>query len=442
MPSPKSSSFARLVENGFHAFGWDPAHRPDGQRRKADVVNLGFVVNVIESRHEREETLRVAWSFAERAMAVSAMLLVKADVSGQRPHGDGFLTSRSTFQKYYTQEELLSWVGETLSERAVSLAPGIVGVFRDKNLEQEAAYARRSRAAMLTEKYSVPRRERAAAVPRPELVEVIAPILHDIWQAALELGRVPAQEELDRSVLDALARCRVSFRRAMQLLEGIHDFSALEAIARARFDDLVVFGALSLFPGAPRYSSLSPRIQRDIRHFFGGHGTFVAKAAEALDRLRDRSELIRAFEGSVAIGAATYQNGTLSFAMRHESALDVVIRIMIGCADIVSPGFALCDAIDIGPSTTKLKGYFCQDFDVPLPRLVTTLKVDLARQSSRTLRIDDGVLYCRSRFLSSDDEDAVKQRSIDDRLVAAGIVDENCHGPTGKTLSKLLSKPK
>ncbi len=48
----------RLEQAGIRAFGWDPAHRPDGPRREADVVNLGYVVNVIENSEERAQTLR------------------------------------------------------------------------------------------------------------------------------------------------------------------------------------------------------------------------------------------------------------------------------------------------------------------------------------------------------------------------------------------------
>ena len=38
----------RLNTLGFRTSGWDPTHAPDAPRREADVVNLGYVVNVIE----------------------------------------------------------------------------------------------------------------------------------------------------------------------------------------------------------------------------------------------------------------------------------------------------------------------------------------------------------------------------------------------------------
>jgi hypothetical protein len=41
-----------------------PVYAPNGARREADVVNLGYVVNVMEDPSERREVLRRAWSLA------------------------------------------------------------------------------------------------------------------------------------------------------------------------------------------------------------------------------------------------------------------------------------------------------------------------------------------------------------------------------------------
>jgi hypothetical protein len=49
---------------GYQAEGWDPVHRPEVGKRDADVVNLGYVVNVIEDPGEIElacEGLELGW---------------------------------------------------------------------------------------------------------------------------------------------------------------------------------------------------------------------------------------------------------------------------------------------------------------------------------------------------------------------------------------------
>ena len=57
----KGDDIRHLRTLGYTVDGWDPTHRPQAERRPADVVNLGYVLNVIERPSERAETLRTAW---------------------------------------------------------------------------------------------------------------------------------------------------------------------------------------------------------------------------------------------------------------------------------------------------------------------------------------------------------------------------------------------
>jgi len=36
-----------LRKQGYDAIGWDPFHAPENQKRSADIVNLGYVINEI-----------------------------------------------------------------------------------------------------------------------------------------------------------------------------------------------------------------------------------------------------------------------------------------------------------------------------------------------------------------------------------------------------------
>src|SRR4051812_30539823 len=62
----RGSDVSRLKELGISCLGWDPEHAADVALTPADVVNLGYVANVIESQSERREALVRAWSFAQR----------------------------------------------------------------------------------------------------------------------------------------------------------------------------------------------------------------------------------------------------------------------------------------------------------------------------------------------------------------------------------------
>ena len=102
-----------LAENGLEAAGWDPFYAPDRPIGSADIVNLGFVINVIEDPDERLTALTRAWSLAERLLVVSVMLANQNAVQGER-FRDGVLTRRGTFQKYFTQAEIRGYLTAAL----------------------------------------------------------------------------------------------------------------------------------------------------------------------------------------------------------------------------------------------------------------------------------------------------------------------------------------
>ena len=65
--------------------------RPRSRRTasEADVVNLGYVVNVIEDQAERAEALRAAWALARSVLIVSARLAWDPDADAGTPYRDG-----------------------------------------------------------------------------------------------------------------------------------------------------------------------------------------------------------------------------------------------------------------------------------------------------------------------------------------------------------------
>lgn len=51
---------------GLSSAGWDPHFRPEVPHASADVVNLGYVINVIEDTGERREALLNAWTWPKK----------------------------------------------------------------------------------------------------------------------------------------------------------------------------------------------------------------------------------------------------------------------------------------------------------------------------------------------------------------------------------------
>ena len=97
---------ALLTSEGFACAGWDPAYHPDAPRDSAEVVNLGYVINVVEDPAERAATLKQAWDLARRLLVVSAQVLRSGRSKSPVEFGDGVQTGRGT---YITRSQTPVW---------------------------------------------------------------------------------------------------------------------------------------------------------------------------------------------------------------------------------------------------------------------------------------------------------------------------------------------
>ena len=312
----KGGDVRRLVDTGFDCVGWDPAHRPEGARRRSDVVNIGYVVNVIEDPAERAATLRSAWDFAQRVLVVAARL--KEESKGLRCDAfeDGGITQAGTFQKFYDQSELREWINQVLNANSVAASPGVFYVFRD-NGEREAFLARR-----FHRRLAAPRLRRSDV-----LFEQHRSLLDPLMAFVADRGRLPAGGELNeaRAIEDALGSLRSAYRVILRVTgEDQWDQVRLE-----RSEDLLVYLALARFDKRPRMSALPREMQLDVRAFFSNYSKACDEADELLFALGE-PELLQA-----AMTGASVGKGTPNGLYVHTSALGqlpTLLRMLEGCA--------------------------------------------------------------------------------------------------------------
>lgn len=232
-----------LRSTGVHCIGWDPVHRPEGQLVSADVVNLGYVVNVIEDGTERQQTLRRAWELATNLLVVSGRLEhERRTLRSTGTYEDGVVTSRGTFQKFYDQHELRQWIEGCLGEPAIPAAPGIFYVFR--SAEQREEYVAR----LFRRRTSAPQLRKSEAFYQ-ENVEAFTPLL-DFMS---ERGRPPNDAEIELS--DLIERAG-TLKRAISVLTRVFGQDHWAAAAAERKTDLLVYLALAKFGTRPRSSVL------------------------------------------------------------------------------------------------------------------------------------------------------------------------------------------
>src|SRR5208283_5066635 len=94
-------------------------------------------LNVIEDQGERAATLCQAWGLCRQLLAVSAQVLVAGRGKEPVEFGDGVLTNRGTFQKFFEQAELKAYLEEQLQTEAIPAGIGTFFLFKDETRRQQ-----------------------------------------------------------------------------------------------------------------------------------------------------------------------------------------------------------------------------------------------------------------------------------------------------------------
>jgi DNA phosphorothioation-associated putative methyltransferase len=406
-----------LVEAGISAAGWDPHFRPNEEKRAADLVNLGFVINVIENPEERLDVLREAWSLCRKMMTVAVMVEGHYPVHGLTPFGDGFLTSRGTFQRFYSPHELRSLVREALETEPVAVAPGIVFVFRDAEAEQEFLFRRRTR--------HVPSEIQFAPSPRPQvqrpaepLLERLSPVLGQLWTKAVELGREPEAAEAPE-IRESLARSNVSISRAMAWCRAKFDEAQLEIGARKRKANLLVHFALGAFSGSRAFNTLPPTLRRDVRHFFGSFGSVQTEARHLLFSLGSEGALEEACVSAAADSLVhALGEGKYHFDARQLEDLPAALRIFVGCAAVLVGDGEDANVVAINVPKRSVVFYFSPDFDAPLTLFDRVTTVHLRDQHVRDRKLSDGerLIFLHGSLYETDAKQRQRRSALEARL--------------------------
>ncbi|MBX9596016.1 MAG: DNA phosphorothioation-associated putative methyltransferase [Roseomonas sp.] len=433
-----------LKASGISAAGWDPHFASGGPIEAADIVNLGFVLNVIEDQDERAATLRRAFSLTRRTLCVAVMQPGDGRDTAGRSFADGVVTRRATFQRYFEQTELCDYVSAVLGREPVSVGPGIVFVFASDEHEQ-SFLARRRRGALLPSRlYAdedlLPVR---AAAKRASLYERHRELLDAFWATVLELGRMPESADFGR--WDELAAAFKTTRRAFDALDVLGKAASLADAAKRRSDDLLVHLALNLFDRRRSSVSLPPAILRDIRGFFGSHKSAMDRAKAALFESGSGDWIAASTEEASAagLGARASKDGDYTF---HASLVDeqpVPIRILIGCAEQLEPLPSDADLLKIHGSGTRVSYLRFDGFDArPIPLLANRVVVDLRRRRVDEMGAEAAggrrTLVGKARLMPPAAPGRERQARFDQALQRRGVFAEAGLGPPANLLAKRL----
>ena len=408
----------RLRALGYEAHGWDPGHRPTAEIRPADVVNLGYVVNVIEDPAERANALRTAWALAGKALVVAARPDWEARTVAGKRHGDGILTTRGTFQKFFTQEALRTWIKSELQADCVAAAPGIFYVFRDESHAQSLLASRT--------------RRRSAPVRRPKVRQALydahREVMDEIHGFVADRGRLPDIWELNGNA-DRLTTASLSVKQAAAILRQVigaeewdHD---LEAARDRAQQDLLVYLALAAFTKRPKASHLARDIALDIKALFGSYSAACDRADQLLHSLADQGAV------NAACGQSKVGKLTPEALYVHQSAsqqLSPLLRVYEGCARVLTGNVADSNIMKLSRTGTKVSYLSYPAFDRdPHPALATSLRADLRRLDVKYMDFREStnppVLHRKETFVADDYPQREKFARLTRQEERAGLLD-------------------
>ena len=351
-----------IAELGYPSAGWDPFYRPNGEMQPADVVNLGYIINVIEDIVERREALIKAWELTQKVLIVSAQVLVDDRRRGLIAYGDGIVTNRNTFQKYYEQEELKLYIEQVLEVEAIPAGLGIYVVFRNQT------DAESFRAFRLYSSLSTPTiREQVRNFE--DYRELLTPLM-DFYTRR---GRLPVKGEL-KSEAAIKAEFR-SYSKAFKLIQQATNVDEWDAITDKRREDLLVYLALTKFSGRPSIRKLAPELKADVKALFGSYKQACTIADLLLLHVGDMDKIASLCQES-QIGKQL--NGAIAVHISALEKLPPLLRLYEGCASRNFYRLENANIVKLYYNKPKITYLVYPEFDtLAHPPLQATMEVDL-----------------------------------------------------------------
>lgn len=377
----RGDDLRELEAHGLDALGWDPNFRPDIDKVNSDIVNIGFVINVIEDKDERLDALLGSWELTQKLLVVSAMLANESYIAQFQPYKDGVITSRNTFQKYYSQNELKEFIETTLDENAIAISPGIFYVFRDKGLEQQFQQNRHKRHYQW--------RHLTAPEPVSEsqarlLFTQHQTLFEAFWKCCLDLGRLPAEDEFSQH--QQLTSVCGSPKKALRLVSKWYNQNELEQAAAMRKEDLLVYFALAQFQKHKGYAQQPDSLKLDIKAFFGIYSTSFTQAKELLFSIANQQAIADAClqlhqQVPSKLELENDIPHSLTFHKTYMAQLNPLLRVYTGAALQLYGDLDDIDLIKIHFHSGKLTLLGYDDFSKATPLLAERVKIKMAEQS-------------------------------------------------------------
>jgi DNA phosphorothioation-associated putative methyltransferase len=283
---------------------------------------------------------------------------------GVMGYQDGIITRRNTFQKYFEQEELKSYIDQVLQVDAIPVGLGVYVIFREAE-QAQAFQASRFHRRVKTPSIRLP-------VKRFEDYEQILRPLMDFYT---QRGRLPKKGELAEEL--EIRNIFGNFQRAFQVVLQVTQALEWDEIREQRLQELLLYLALARFGQRPTMRQLSPALREDIRALLGSYEAACILADRMLYGLRDFSQLIE-----VCRGCSLGKKFKSSFVVHldYVECLPTLLRLYEGCASRTVGRLEGANVVKFSLQEAKISYLVYGDFNrIAHPLLLERMDVYVSR---------------------------------------------------------------
>lgn len=341
---------AILAENGFTAAGFDPVYQPKNELIPSDIVNLGYVLNVIEDEVERTHVLKEAATLAQHALSVAVL----HESASNRPSGDdyrdGVLTKRRTFQRLFRNQELVDLVRETTGLAVATVGPGLVFAFKRSGDRAEYMVNRiRGTAHKL-------RRSPQSASSHDKRIFALKTDARKKWEDYLNFvthrGRPPQPHE--NSLLGVAAARGISSQALLDAAAVELGADQVERLRNWNRNNLLVFLAGTIVDGGMRMSELSPHLKADVKYHYG---SFARAKATAMGLLKEAGSLDSRREAAKSENAGKLSDDGFYVRSGRVNELKPVLRAYVQLGTLFFGDYNDAEVVKLHLRSNKLTFY-------------------------------------------------------------------------------------
>ena len=357
------------------------------------------------------------------------MLAGSAKLEQFTRYKDGVITKWNTFQKYFSQAEIRSYIDQVLKSKAVALGQGIFAIFKDKSLE-EGFYLNRQ--YQNNSEYNNPIWQQLTTRPPPKntsakvqaksIYEKHHDLFNDFWQQCLELGRIPANDEFE--CCDDIRRVIGSHKKAFEIMANTMEIESFDQAQKQRRSHVLVYFALSLFEKRKAKSHMPARLQRDIKALFESYSQVVELAQSLLFSVGSPENINEACSKAFQMfnSGKLINNKSFTFNRDLLNQMPAVIRVYVGCAIQLYGDIDDIDMIKVHIRSRKVTLLKYDDFNKKaLPLLTERTKIRLLDLDIDFFFYGEDYpyppLYDKSIYLPINSGEYKKQKAFENRII-------------------------